>query len=78
VKGCRADALYTPVLHVALENEQRVSHVPLPMRLCLAHRGGFPSSFLTAERRAAMELTLRSRGRAAPDWARTTVEFVGR
>jgi len=76
VKGCREPAPWTPVLHVAQQEKAHVSEVALPVRLCSEHRGEFPDLFLTARRRATMEGSLRSRGRAAPDWSRTTVRFV--
>jgi hypothetical protein len=75
VKGCRALARYTPILRVAQRDTEHVSPVALPVRLCATHRGVFPGMFLTTERRATMEDALRSRGRAAPDWSRTAVEF---
>jgi hypothetical protein len=77
VKGCHAAARYTPVLHVAQVDSPHVSLVPLPIRLCGGHRSEFPRLFLTAQRRASMEGALRSHGRTAPDWSRTSVEFVG-
>jgi len=76
VKGCREPAPWTPVLQMAQCETVRVSEVPLPVHLCADHRGDFPDLFLTAGRRATMEGSLRSRGRAAPDWSRTTVRFV--
>jgi hypothetical protein len=75
VKGCGEYAPYTPVLNVVLRQEQHVSRVALPARLCPGHRADFPRLFLTAERRASMEEALRAKGRAAPDWARTTLAF---
>ncbi len=75
VKGCAEYAPYTPVLNVVLCRGEHVSRVSLPARLCPAHRADFPRLFLTPDRRASMEDALRAKGRAAPDWGRTTLVF---
>lgn len=77
MKGCRAYARYTPILRVAQHDTEHISQIALPVRLCAGHRGVFPGLFLTKQRRATMEKALRARGRAAPDWSRTAVEFEG-
>ncbi len=76
VKGCLSGAPYTPVLHMALLGTERISRVTLPVHLCSTHRNAFRRTILSAERRSQMEGSLRSRGKALPDWSRTTVEFV--
>jgi hypothetical protein len=75
VGQCAEAGSCTPVLRIALFGSLRVSRVPLPARLCAKHATSFPERFLTASRRAAIETALRSRGRNAPDWARTDVVF---
>jgi hypothetical protein len=77
VRACGADAPYTPVLYVAQQAREHLSCVRLPLRVCAAHLDGFQALYLTAQRRATMEGALRARGRAAPDWTRTTIEFAG-
>ena len=76
MKDCLADAPYTPVLHIAQQGKTHISSVALPVHLCRAHRSVFLASLLSAEQRSKMEGSLRARGRALPDWSRTTVEFV--
>lgn len=75
-KQCRAAAQFTPVLCIALVGRQRVSRVALPMHVCGNHRERFARGFLTPERRATMDASLRANGRAAPDWARSHVDFA--
>jgi hypothetical protein len=77
VKDCTAGAAYTAVLHLAQRGKHHVSRVALPVHVCPKHRGVLAEMFLTAERRSKVEGALRLRGRAPPDWSRTTVEFVG-
>ncbi|HET8773251.1 MAG TPA: hypothetical protein VFP80_05650 [Thermoanaerobaculia bacterium] len=76
VAGCAARAAYTPILSISLLGSERVSRVILPAHVCAGHRETFSQRFLTSGRRNDMEAALRSRGRAAPDWARTRVYFV--
>jgi hypothetical protein len=76
VARCQASASFTPILCVALLGRERVSRVTLPTHVCREHREAFAERFLTPERRAAMETSLRSHGRDSPDWSRTYVEFV--
>ncbi len=75
-KGCAGEAPYTPFLYVAQRGRERVSRIPLPLRLCFEHRRAFERTFLTPGRRAEIESALRSAGHAPPDWSRTTLEFA--
>ncbi len=75
VVGCASGAGRTPVLRIALLGGERVSHIPLPTNICEAHATSFRERFLTSARRAAIEASLRSHGRNAPDWSRTDVAF---
>jgi hypothetical protein len=61
---------------MALVGRERVSRITLPMSVCGGHRDRFVRGFLTAERRSTMNESLRSKGRAAPDWERTHIDFV--
>jgi hypothetical protein len=74
--GCGAPATWSPVLVVAQEGNAQVSRVALPFPLCETHRTAFDATFLTPACRASMEAAMASGGRAAPDWTRTTLEFV--
>jgi hypothetical protein len=76
VEGCTARATHTPILCISLLGSEHVSRVVLPAQVCAGHRETFSQRFLTSGRRDEMEAALRSRGRAAPDWARTRVDFV--
>lgn len=76
VAGCTARGTYTPILCISLLGSEHVSRVVLPAQVCAGHRETFSQRFLTPGRRDEMEAALRSRGRAAPDWARTRVDFV--
>jgi hypothetical protein len=75
VSRCVAPATHTPILRISLSGSEHFSRVSLPAQVCARHREAFAEQFLTASRRAGIEETLRSRGRNAPDWSRTTVEF---
>jgi len=74
--GCTSAAPFTPVLCMALVGRERVSRITLPMNVCGGHRERFARAFLTAERRSTVRDSLRSKRRAAPDWARTHIDFV--
>jgi hypothetical protein len=76
VARCRAAATHTPILCIALLGSGRVSRLALPTDVCSGHRAAFSEGFLSPARRATMEASLRARGRGAPDWARTHVDFV--
>jgi hypothetical protein len=76
-KDCAAAACYRAVLHVAQEGKTRLSPVALPVHLCAEHRDAFREIVLGAYQRRKMEESLESRGKAAPDWSRSFVEFVG-
>jgi hypothetical protein len=76
VAGCTARATHTPILSISLLGSEHVSRVVLPAHVCAGHRETFSQRFLTPGRRNDMEAALRSRGRDAPDWARTRVYFV--
>jgi hypothetical protein len=75
VDRCVGAPTLTPVLRIRLVGSERVSRVVLPGHVCAAHRASFGDRFLTAARRTSIESALRARGRSAPDWARTAVEF---
>jgi hypothetical protein len=76
VAACRATATHRPILCIALLGRDHVSRVALPTQLCADHRDEFAAGFLTPARRAQVERTLESRGRDAPDWERTHLEFA--
>ena len=76
VAKCKVTATQTPILCIALLGGEHVSRVRLPARVCSDHLTTFAERFLTPERRAQMEASLRSHGHGSPDWARTHVEFV--
>lgn len=73
--GCTARATHIPILCISLLGSEHVSRVELPAHVCAEHREAFSQRFLTPGRRTEMEAALRSRERAAPDWARTSVYF---
>jgi hypothetical protein len=73
---CVAPATHTPFLVIALVGSERFSRVALPTQLCAGHRAAFAEGFLTPARRASIERSLEARGRDAPDWSRTRVEFA--
>lgn len=75
VARCDHSASRTPILRIALFGSDHVSRIALPAHLCAKHASSFPERFLTTARRAEIEASLRSRGKNAPDWARTEVVF---
>jgi hypothetical protein len=76
VKSCRSRAPFRPVLHIAQHGRLSISFVTLPAFVCSVHRVNFRDVFFGEESRLRMSESLRSCGRAAPDWSRTTLEFI--